>query len=275
MAERPEEADLTPSKRLGLAALNAAALAVALVCNGLANALPLNGMDTGQLSDLYPNLFVPMGGTFAIWGLIYLWLLAFVATGFVLARRELDPHPLGQIGPWFVVNGLANAGWIFAWHWQLVPLSLCIMGVILGSLLAMYLRLGVGEGSPPAGVRWLVHAPVSLYLGWITVASIANVTTLAVDLGAPAFGTLPAVLTVTVLAVAVGIAGAMLWRRRDWIFALVVCWALLGIHLKRAAAPEAGSELVAGAALAGLVVLGLGVLATVLRSARGARAEAG
>lgn len=251
---------MTQQTRMLWAVLNTAGLTAALVCNGLANALPLNGMDTGELSELYPNLFVPIGLTFAIWGVIYLWLLALVAYGFTRIRDDRVRNPLILIGPWFLVNCLANAAWIFAWHWQLVGLSLAIMGVILASLVAMYLRLGIGKEPAPAGDRWLVHAPISVYMGWITVATIANVTTLAVDLGAPAFGTLPAVLTVGVMATAVLIAARMLWARRDVLYALVVVWAFLGIYLKRSGATEDGSGLVAGTALVGLAVLGAGVL---------------
>jgi len=247
------------------AILHIVAFSVALCFNGLANALPLNGMTTGALSDLYPNLFVPMGATFSIWALIYTWLLVFVGYGVVLARSARVHTPLEDVGPWFAVNMFANAAWIVSWHWMLVPVSLLLMVVILFSLTAMYLRLGIGLVPAPASDRWLVHAPVSLYLGWITVATIANTTTLAVDLGVPAYGTGPAVVTVAVIGAAVLIAGRMLWARRDGIFTLVVCWALLGIHIKRAASEEGGSALVAGAALAGLVVLGVGLVSTALR----------
>lgn len=260
---------MSRTRRWLWATLNALAFLGALVANGLANALPINSMTTGELSDLYPNLFVPMGATFSIWGLIYAWLLAFVGYGLVLARSPRARTPLADIGPWFVVNALGNAAWIVAWHHTLVPVSVVLMGVIFGSLLAMYLRLGVGRGAPTAADRWLVHAPVSLYLGWISVATVANLTTLAVDLGAPAFGAGPAGITVAVLAVVVSLGLAMLWARRDWIFALVVAWALLGIHLKRAAATDPGSGLVAPAALVGLAAIGVGLLVAAARALRG------
>ena len=256
------------SRRLTWALLNALGLVVALVCNGLANALPLNGMNTGELSDLYPNLFVPAGLTFSIWGVIYLWLMALVGYGFVLVRADRERNPLALMGPWLLVNLLANAAWIFAWHWQLVPLALGIMGVILGSLVALYLRLGVGKEPAPAADRWLVHAPLSVYLGWITVATIANVTTLAVDLGVEPFGTVQGGLTVGVMVTAVLIAGRMLQAHRDVAFALVVAWAFLGIYLKRSGATELGSDWVSGAALGCMVILGLGILGSLARRAR-------
>jgi len=254
--------------RLLWAIVNTVSLAVALVCNGLANALPLNGMGTGELSDLYPNLFVPTGLTFSIWGVIYLWLLAFVGYGFVLISKDRDHNPLALIGPWFLVNMLANAAWIFAWHWRHVELALVLMGVLLVSLVAMYLRLGVGREPASGADRWLVHAPVSIYMGWITVATIANVTTLAIDLGATPYGTVQASLTVGVMATAVLIAGRMLQAHRDLLYAGVVVWAFLGIWLKRSSSEEDGSGMVATAALAGMGLLVLGMVAAKSRVRR-------
>lgn len=260
------------------ASLNAVGLILALVLNGLAVNLPLNGMGTGELSDLYPNLFVPAGLTFSIWGVIYLWLIAFVGYGFARAgASDGDATHLEVIGPWFLVNCVANAAWIVAWHWMQVGVALALMLVLLGSLLVMYLRLGTGVLPASAGDRWLVRAPISVYLGWITVATIANVTALAVDLGAPSYATVPAMLTVGVLVVAVLLAGAVLWTRRDVAYALVVVWALLGIALKRSGATEDGSSLVAMVALGGLVVVGIGVVvAAIVRLRRsGGAAPAG
>ena len=250
------------------AAVNAAGLAWALVWNTLANALPLGGMGTGELSDLYPNLFVPAGITFSIWGLIYALLLGFVGAGFVFARRGEAEDPFVGVGPWFAVNTLANGLWIVAWHFRLVPLSLLLMGVLLASLIAMHRGLGIGRtASRGAMETWLVRVPVSVYLGWITVATIANVTTVAVNLGAPAYGPVPAALTVVVLAVAIGITGRMLAAHRDLAFGGVVLWALVGIALVRAGEPQPGSGLVFASAVAGAAVVALGLVATIVRRA--------
>lgn len=255
------------------AVLNAAGLGFALVANGLANALPLNGRNTGELSALYPNLFVPAGLTFSIWGIIYLGLIALVVYGFATAARSEEHGVLEALGPWFLVSCLANGAWIFAWHWQLVGLSLGIMLVILGALVAMYLRLGIGQRAASTGETWAVQVPVSVYLGWITVATVANITALAVDLGAPSYGALPAQLTVAVLATVLAITGAVLWTRRDLAYGLVVVWAFVGIVLKRAGSPEAGSDLVHTAATGGLAVLVLALLATARARLRGGAAR--
>lgn len=252
--------------RLLLPIVNALALVWALVWNGLANALPLGGMNTGELSDLYPNLFVPAGLTFSIWGLIYLALLGFVVAGFVFARRPESDDPVARLGPWFAVNTVANGLWIIAWHYRYVAVSLAVMGVILASLIAMYLRLGVGR-RPSSGAleTWAVRAPVSLYLGWITVATIANVTTLAIDLGAPAYGAVPAALTVAVLAVALGITARMLAAHRDVVFAGVVVWAFAGIAIARSGSSAEGAALVYAVAIGGAVLVALGMGLTLLR----------
>ena len=259
---------MTRSRRWMWPVINATSLFLALLLNGLANALPLNGMTTGALSELYPNLFVPMGATFSIWALIYSWLLLFVGYGFVVERAKRDRNPLETIGPWFAVNMVANAAWIVAWHWMAIPVSVGLMGIILASLIVMYLRLRVGISAVCPADRWLIHAPMSVYMGWITVAAIANITTQAVDLGAPAFGQGPAWLTTCMIGAAVLIAGRMLWTRRDGLFALVIMWALLGIHLKQSASEAAGSALVADAALGALGTLCVGMVLVGLRGWR-------
>jgi len=248
------------------AVLNALGLVWALVWNTLANALPLGGMGTGELSDLYPNLFVPAGITFSIWGLIYLGLIGFVVAGFLFARRSEAEDPLAAVGPWFGVNTVANGLWIVAWHYRVVPLSLVLMGVILASLIAMYLRLGIGrKRSRTALETWAVRVPVSVYLGWITVATIANVTTLAIDLGAPPYGPVPAALTVAVLAVAVAITGRMLVKFGDVAFAAVVLWAFVGIALARSGTSDAGAGLVFATSLVGAALVAVGLVATLFR----------
>ena len=249
-------------RRARLALATAVALVVALVCNGLANALPLNGMGTGELSDLYPNLFVPMGATFSIWGVIYLGLTGLVVHALGQVRSPEPRTAVERMGPWMAVNLLANATWIFAWHWRAVALSVGVMGVILGTLLVLYRRVCLAGVAVGGRERWLVHVPIRVYLGWISVATVANVTALAVDLGVPAFGTAPAVATVVMVSVAVGLAVTMLVRHRDLAYALVIAWALLGIAVKRSGATQNGSETVALAAGAGLAVVLVGALWT-------------
>jgi hypothetical protein len=216
---------------LWLRLLNVLGFALTIVLNALANALPINGRTTGELSALYPNLFVPAGLTFSIWGLIYLLLALFV----VFQLVALPAATVQRIGLWFLLASAANAAWILAWHFERVTLSLLIMLALLVSLLAVYLRLGIGTGSPGWGVKLAVHLPFSVYLGWITIATVANATALLVHVGWGRFGLSEEFWTVAVLIVATAITVAMLLRRNDLFYALVVLWAFAGIAIKRQA----------------------------------------
>ena len=212
--------------------INVLSFAAMVTVNVLANILPINNRTTGALSDSYPNLFVPAGLTFAIWGVIYLLLLLFSVyqlKGFVKRRNA----SVDTIGIYFILSSAANIGWIFAWHYQKVLASLLLMLILLISLITIYIRLGIGRQKVTMLERWLIHLPVSVYLGWITVATIANVTALLVHAGWNGFGLSPVFWTVAVTAAALAITIAMLLTRRDAAYALVVVWALVGIVIKR------------------------------------------
>ena len=225
----------TRSRRISFAVLNLLGFFGTVVVNALANALPINGRMTGELSDMYPNLFVPAGLTFSIWGVIYILLGLFVVYGLIAAIRK-NPEKsefLDRVGILFLVASAANIGWIFLWHYLLVGYSLIAMTVLLVSLLGIYLRMGIGK----RGMRRLETAfaaiPFSVYLGWITIATVANVTALLVDIGWQGWGLQQAVWTIIVLVVAFFITLLMLLTRGDLYYTLVVEWAFLGILLKR------------------------------------------
>jgi translocator protein len=213
--------------------LNILAVAGAVTVSALANALPINDRTTGELSALYPNLFVPAGITFSIWGLIYLLLIGFALfQARTLASREKDGF-VERIGGWFFLAGVANASWIFAWHYERVGLSVLIMIVLLLSLLATYLRLGIGATPAPPGERFLIRLPISVYLGWVTVATIANVTAYLVATGWEGFGLPDQAWAALMIAAAAAITLVIVRTRGDVAFSLVVLWALLGILIRR------------------------------------------
>jgi len=197
----------------------------------------INNTTPSELSDRIPNLFVPSGTTFLIWGIIYVLLFLFAgyqARG--LAKTLVDDVTfLRRIGWFFVLSNVANSCWIFAWHYELVPLSLAFMVLLLASLLAIYLRLGIGLKGKIARRRDKVffQVPFSIYLGWITVATIANVTSVLVWVGVEPYTSSAVVWTVVVIFVATLITSLMLITRRDIAFGLVIIWALVGIVVKR------------------------------------------
>lgn len=244
--------------------LNLIGLLLVLLLNTLANVLPLNGYTTGQLSDRYPNFFVPAGFTFSIWGLIYLLLLVFIT--FQLRswwkKEEVNLDFVHKIGPWFMVSCLANASWIVAWHYLQVTLSLLIMLIILGSLIIIYLRLGIGETTPASsGEKWAVRLPFSIYLGWITVATIANVTTILVANGWQGGPFDPVTWAAIMVTVATVIGIIVLVKKADVAYVLVLIWAFYGVFAKHSLNVVADTEALLWATKISMVVLAIAAAA--------------
>jgi len=216
--------------------LNILGLIAVIIVNYLANAIPIAGNTTGELSALYPSLFTPSGFTFAIWGLIYLLLIFFIiyqSKGLLKGNISPKMRFLYRIDVWFFVSSLANIAWIFAWHYQVVWLSVIIMFFILAALLMIYLRLGVGRRIVGQNERFLVHLPFSIYLGWITVATIANISAFLVKINWDGFGLSAEFWTALMMGIASAITIVMLILRKDLFFTLVILWAFFGILYKR------------------------------------------
>ena len=227
-----------------------------IAVNVLANTLPINGQNTGDISDRFDIYFVPAGYVFSIWGLIYLGLIAFAVYQALPAQRE-NPR-LQRMGWWFALASVANIAWIFLWHYLVFNWTIVAMLALLGSLIAIYLRLGIGRTAVPAGERWAVRAPFSVYLGWITVATIANATQLLFYRGWSGWGVSPEGWTVFMLVAAALIAALMALTRRDVAYLLVLVWAFIGIALKHAGiAPVAIGAWIATALVALLIVFSL------------------
>lgn len=246
--------------------LNLFSFAAVLVVNYLSNALPLNGKTPGQLSDEYPNLFVPAGLTFSIWGVIYTWLLVWAGVQAVALfngklRDRLTPG-LEKTGPWFALSCLLNIAWLFAWHWEQLALSVAVMIALLITLIQLNRRAGVGLSKSNAMEKWLAHAPFGLYQGWISIALIANVTALLVAQGWDAGGLGLSALNWTVLLIFIGalLADQVIRRTNNVFHGLAVAWAFFGIYLKRSAIEGPESLAVSRAALFALALVLLWVV---------------
>jgi hypothetical protein len=249
-------------QKLLLAILNLVGFLGTVVVNGLAVALPINNKTTGELSDQYPNLFTPAGLTFSIWGVIYILLAIFAIYQLTLViKKDTEKSSFIEgIGLLFFGSSIANIGWIFAWHYEIVPLSLVFMLLLLGCLIGIYLRLNVGKSASTKTEKYLVHLPFSIYLGWITIATIANVTALLVDVNWNTFGLGEQFWAVAVIAVGIAIALSILFTRRDIFYCLVVDWALLGILIKRLAVETVPDQSVIVATIVGLVLVSAGII---------------
>ena len=207
--------------------LNLVTLLVTLTVNALANILPINNLQTGAVSDSFAALFTPAGYVFAIWGVIYLTLTVFAV--YQVLPSQKDNARLDRIGIWFILANLFNGGWIFAWHYLQFPLSLLLMLGLLVSLLVIYLRLGIGITQNKPNERWLVDMPFSIYLGWISVATIANISVVLLDLNWDGFGLTETIWTIIVLIVGTALGLLMALKRSEVFYTLVLIWAFIGI----------------------------------------------
>lgn len=241
------------------------AVVATIVVNILANALPLNGLNTAEISDRFAIYFVPAGYVFSIWGLIYLGLIAYAVFQALPAQRT-NPR-LAAVGGLFGLSCVANIVWLFFWHYERFYLTLPAMLVILGCLIAIYLRLEIGHSRVGTAETWCVRVPFSIYLGWITVATIANATQLLYFIEWSGWGISAAAWAVIMLVIATLVGGLMSFLRRDVAYNLVLAWAFAGIAVK-----HVDTVLVSGAAwTAAILVLVLMLLFAILKLPRSLR----
>lgn len=202
--------------------INVVLFAGMLVMNYLANALPLNNKTTGELSDSFPNLFVPAGLTFSIWGVIYILLLLYVIFQF----KDSNALTVSKISLAFGITCLLNALWIVFWHYGKLPLSLLVMAGLLASLI--YISIAIRD--LPFGI---IKASFGIYLGWICIATIANVTAVLVTSGWNGFNISQEVWTIIMIAVGTLLVALAIYRLNNPFLGLAVVWAFLGIAIKR------------------------------------------
>ncbi len=201
-----------------------------VIINTLAVTLPLNGQETGKISDSFPVYFVPAGYVFSIWGVIYVATGAYAIYQFLRPQRENDGFD--KIGWLFVLSSIANCVWIFLWHYLQFTMTLPIMLVLLGTLIAMYVLIGRKPKLTTGKNYWLVRLPFSIYLGWVTVATIANVTVWLYNLGITNLFISGSMWSSILVLVAMALAILFIVRKRDYAYAAVIVWAVGGILVK-------------------------------------------
>jgi hypothetical protein len=229
------------------------ALIITIAVNIMSNALPFNGLTAAEISDSFDVYFVPAGYVFSIWGLIYLGLISYGIYQLLPAQRE-NPR-LRKIGWWFVLSSTANCIWLLLWHYGFNALSVVAMLTILSSLIMIYLRLGEKKQNVLSVERWLVHVTFSIYLGWISVATVANITGTLYSVNWGGFGISPEIWTYIMLAVATTLAGLMAYFRQDIAYMLVLVWAFFGIGVEQAITPQVANAANLAAGIVALMVI--------------------
>lgn len=216
--------------------LNLFSYVAMLVVNGLANALPIGGRTTGQISAMFPVLVTPASYAFSIWGLIYLLLGLFVFSQvFVKWRNE---PVLEKIGPWFLASSVFNIMWILLWHHVYIVSSVFMMLALLLALITIYQRIRWEDvNTPNVADRFLIYLPFSVYLGWISVASIVNISVALSSVGWRAWGLSESTWAVIVMVLAALLTVWMASKYRDIAFVLTVVWALIAIGVNQTGLP--------------------------------------
>lgn len=207
-----------------------------VIVNSIAGGTTLiGGQVTATVSNNNPTLITPAGYVFSIWSIIYILLGAFVVYQALPRERNSEYHR--KISWLFVLSSLINMAWIFVWQFESLIFSVVLIFALLLTLIAIYMRLNIGKSKAKTSERLAVHLPFSVYLGWITIASIANVAVTLTAYNWNRFGISPETWALIVIAVALVITLLMLGTRKDVAYALVIIWALVGIGANHSGNP--------------------------------------
>jgi hypothetical protein len=221
-----------------------------IAVNALANILPINGYNTGQVSAFYPNAFVPAGFTFSIWGIIYLLLLSYtIGYTYYTLKQEQFPKAFAFIeciNIYFLLTCLFNMAWILAWHYLQIELSVVIMLLFLITLIQLFLKSTIMANALTSTQKFILQTPFIVYLGWISVATIANITALLVAYKWTALSIAPVYWSAAMILIAIVLAVLMLKKFQAIAFALVVAWALWGIYNAQGPAAPILARITAG-----------------------------
>ncbi|MEJ2242357.1 MAG: tryptophan-rich sensory protein [Candidatus Bathyarchaeota archaeon] len=213
---------------------NILAFALTILVNALAGSTTLiGGQVTADVSDANFTLITPAGYVFSIWGVIYVLLGIFVIFQALPSQQEKDFH--NKIGWLFVLSSVLNIVWLFLWQYEYLLFSVVLMFMLLATLIAIYLRLDIGKSSVDLREKIAVHLPFSTYLGWITIASIANVATTLVSINWDSFGLDPEIWALLIIIVALLLSLIVVITRRDVAYGLVIIWAFIGISVAQTA----------------------------------------
>jgi len=240
--------------------LNILAYAAMILINGLADFLPINGQTTGEVSNQYPHMFLPASVTFSIWMVIYSLLLLFCiyqgSTLFEAEKKGIDKKErvAEMAGYLFIVSCLLNISWVFAWHYHLFLLTVILILGLLVTLIRLFIIFHQAHTYAGHKARWFVYAPFSVYLAWISVATIANIATWLVSIGWNGWNIYEWIWACVMIVAATILGMMMLLRRNNIFFAAVIVWALNGIMIRQYAL-SGGMNTVAITAMCGGVLL--------------------
>lgn len=235
-----------------LSILNMLAVVFAIGINYYSQLYTINGNRVSDMSDKYSNLFTPAGYAFAIWGIIFIAI--FIFAGYQMYRTLIRKETfdfISQTGGWFALANVANGLWIVAWLYNYTLLSVVIMLVILFSLLKIVVNTNMERQRVPAKTIVFGWWPISIYAGWISVATIANIAAYLSKLGWDGGFLSPVAWTVVLIVIATLLNVFLIFNRGMREFAIVGAWALIAIYVKQ----QSNYETIAITAIVGAVLI--------------------
>ncbi len=200
--------------------------AICLYVNYLANALPINGYTSKEVSDMFYNKIVPAPFTFSIWGLIYALLAGYLIYYLIVLvqKKEKQILQFEGIAPFFIALNLLNPGWMYFWH-QLKPgFALILMAGILISLIIIFLKT-----RNKIQMSMWPRASFEVYFGWICVATVANATAFLVSKGYDDISMNTDIIAIFILLVLITIGLIVSLKYRTVVYSLTLAWAFFGL----------------------------------------------
>jgi hypothetical protein len=217
----------------------------------------LGGKLTAEISDANPTLITPAGYVFSIWGVIYILLGIFVVFQALPSLKGKEYHE--KIGWLFVLSSLLNIAWLFLWQFEYLSLSVVLMFLLLATLIAIYLRFNIGKSTVSLSEKLAIHVPFSVYLGWITIASIANVAVTLVSVKWDGFGISQETWATLIIIIALIITLLVIATRKDVAYGLVIIWASVGIAVK-----QSGSQNIVTITEISAIIVAIALIASIL-----------
>ena len=255
-----------------LAVFNAIAFFIHLLLSWLTQFKLINTKNVGEISDQYLSLFTPSGKTFAIWSIIYISLIAFCIYHLIKAFKNDISHPantdINKLSTLFIINNIATAAWLIVWVNEYMAVSVILILIQLTTLIMMNLRLNIHDASRKFESKLFTQFPLSIYLGWISIATIANISTWLTASGWNGWNVSEINWTITMIAIAVLLTIGVINRRKNVFFGLVIIWALYGILTKRTDVDALAYEPIIMVSWIGMALITLACIFGLIRNLR-------
>jgi len=232
---------------------------VMIYFNYLSGIGAINNISAGDVSNKYPTLFTPAGFTFSIWGIIYLFGFLFVIRLLWVASRKNSITEVNQLSLYYSLSCIINTFWLFSWHYDILWLSELLMLSLLLILILLYQKISKSN-IQSTGVFLVTSAPISIYLGWITVATVANTSVWLTSMGWFGQPFPESFWAGTMVIIAAAISFMVLVKKRDYFFGMVYLWAAYGIMIARINDPVPGSIWIVRIILVGMILVFIGIL---------------